>query len=410
MDKTLIEQLDNGLTLCLIERESAHHTCVQVIVNYGAHHHVGSSKDSQQAGIAHFLEHLILQSSEKDDLLGDCAKMGVELNACTSADQTIFTLIGGDRILTASAALLNRLMSVNFSVDQVIKERSIIEQELALYQDNPYEYLSLLLLAKLYPDHVFCSDIVGSQHSLDSINVDQLTNAYDSQYQLMNMALVKIGHFSNQAFYQQLATLAPRQSVFQNGKCVKSAPLAKEGMFHVNHPLVKPMALLGWRFEQPLSWQEKRWHWQLIQDIFWEMLLGETSQNYETWLKTGLIHEDFTYQADLLEGKHDLILLSTSEKTDECLAAWQRVIMNWQQSLDMNSQRFEAVKAAKRAQFIWDQQQITTYCENIVSSYCGSFTYFDYDEDLSQLAFEDVWTYGQATLASFQLAGLIVES
>ncbi|HLD36661.1 MAG TPA: pitrilysin family protein [Planctomycetota bacterium] len=145
-------------------------------------------------GIAHFLEHQQFKK-EACDIGLEFARFGAMHNAGTGNTSTTYYFMGADNFLDNLNILLKLVLTSYFNPGNVAKEKSIIEQELRMYNDMPGFKVYDNLMTNLYKYHPVRISIGGTVDSVRTITPELLAQCYKTFYQPANMVLVLCGDF-----------------------------------------------------------------------------------------------------------------------------------------------------------------------------------------------------------------------
>jgi zinc protease len=194
-----VRRLAGGLTVGLVERRQA--PVVSTVVCYRAG---AATEPPQQAGIAHFLEHMMFKGSagygpgEVDRITQG---LGGANNAYTGHDATLYQFsFAADRWLEALSIEADRMAGLRLEPREVEAERAVILEELAMVEDDPWEALELAVLAKFYGDHVYARPVIGDRRSLQRVGRDELATFHQRHYQPAGAVLVVAGDVGEEAF------------------------------------------------------------------------------------------------------------------------------------------------------------------------------------------------------------------
>ena len=143
-------------------------------------------------GIAHFLEHKLFEQ-EDSNALDVFSKMGVDSNAYTSFDQTVYYFETAENYEECLEKLIEFVSTPYFTDQNVEKEKGIIAQEIKMYEDEPNAVVYYNLLRNLYKNHPINIDIAGTVETISKIDKETLYKCYYSYYNLKNMFLIIIG-------------------------------------------------------------------------------------------------------------------------------------------------------------------------------------------------------------------------
>lgn len=196
-----IGTLDNGLTYYLRSNDSpAGQVSMRLVVNAGA-----VLDPPGQEGIAHFLEQMLFNGTEKfsklelRQALRDLGiEFGPDLNAYTSADETVYLLdfqLDDPEALDLAFTVFSEWASAaTLDPAEVEAERGIVLDEHRLTDQSANGWISNFLDAIYYSGTVYEGMLIGgSEESNSSITTEQLRDFYETWYRPDNMALVVVG-------------------------------------------------------------------------------------------------------------------------------------------------------------------------------------------------------------------------
>ena len=190
--------LDNGIPLYLYQDTSMKQVFVNYIVKYGYSgeffkFELDGKKYDVGAGYAHYLEHLLLESSQYGDLTNYFSRKGYENNAYTKKDFTTFYFCGTKDIKDSLKKLIETIDNPKFTSKDVEKSRYSILDECRMYErDFPY-ILTHLTEKNLFGDVELYDDsllILGTTETEKNINIENLKICYDAFYTYQNKVLV----------------------------------------------------------------------------------------------------------------------------------------------------------------------------------------------------------------------------
>jgi len=188
--------LSNGLTV-LVERRKSDSVAVEVSVGVGS---VFESK--KQAGLSHFLEHMLFDGSSKRpsafELSNAIEKLGGELNGGTSNEQTCFYAKTPSKHFNVVLDVLSdMLLRPLFRKEDVEKERKVVLNEIQLYRDDPKLHIWVLLQKQLYPKHPAGNPVYGSVDSIAKFTREDVVGFHRKYYVPGNMSVTVVGNVSS---------------------------------------------------------------------------------------------------------------------------------------------------------------------------------------------------------------------
>ncbi len=184
--------LSNGLTI--IYNPIASET---VTVEFSVH--TGSVAESpEEAGLSHFLEHLLFEGTKKRPsskiIANEIEKYGGEFNAATSPERTFYYVkIAKKHFAVALDILYDMFSNSVFALQQIEKERKVILDEIHLVNDNPRQYQWILFNKALYGKHPAGKPVYGSPAVLKKITQQQILSYFQKHYVPSQITIVIVG-------------------------------------------------------------------------------------------------------------------------------------------------------------------------------------------------------------------------
>lgn len=158
--------LPNGIRLLHKPTESnIAHACI--ILNAGSR-----DEDPQKAGLAHFIEHLLFKRTAKrstTQILNCLEVVGADLNAYTTKE---YTCIHASFLNPYLSRVLDLFEDITFHSafpeEEIEKEKGIILDEIASYQDQPEDAINDDFEDLLFEGHPLGTNILGTPESVKS--------------------------------------------------------------------------------------------------------------------------------------------------------------------------------------------------------------------------------------------------
>lgn len=152
----------------------------------------------QEAGMSHFLEHLLFKGTEKRSAMEISAVMegvGGMLNAFTGREHTCYYTRSMDEHFQLSLELLADMYHNSLlAPEEVDRERNVIIEEINMYEDSPEDVAADLFLEQLWPGHPYGRSISGSIESVSGVSREQLFQYLKSTYVPKRTVLAVAGH------------------------------------------------------------------------------------------------------------------------------------------------------------------------------------------------------------------------
>ena len=188
------EKLSNGLEVYILPLKNKSTFTAMLTVKYGGrdiNFKVNNKNHSTPTGIAHFLEHKMFERKPSPFDFYD--KYGLDVNAQTSDDSTIYYFSGTKCFNKSLIYLLNWISSLSITESDVKKEQGIILEEANMYKDNPDSRLYKEIKSNLYKIDPKQNEVIGTDDDIVAITKKDLDLCYNTFYNPSNMFLTIVG-------------------------------------------------------------------------------------------------------------------------------------------------------------------------------------------------------------------------
>lgn len=296
--------LDNGLKIQVVPRPGYLKSYAFFATSYGGMN-VRFRKDGvwqeTPAGVAHFLEHKMFDTKEGNALQKLTAN-GASANAFTAAAMTAYYFDCTERFEENLRTLLSFVSQGYFTQESVDKERGIIAQEIRMVEDNPDWQIYQQLLQALYVRHASRVPIAGTVESIAEITPQTLYDCHKAFYTPANMVLTVVGDVRPDRVFEAAERILPAESGPDIERDYGDEPEAIHEKEVTRHMEVSaPQFLLGFKCPPPER-GESGYRTELLGDLAWDILLGESSPLYQRLYENGTINGSFGGAFDTLPG------------------------------------------------------------------------------------------------------------
>jgi zinc protease len=187
-----IETLGNGLVVCLVVNPQA------PVVTSALFYRAGTRDEpAGHDGVAHFLEHMMFKGSAKygpGEIDRITQALGGVNNAFTSHDVTAYHFnFAADRWSEALAIEVDRMVALTLDEKEVVAERQVILEEIAMYENEPWDALELAVEANLFAGHPYGRPVLGRREELTATGRSDLAAFHQRFYRPDNAVLVVAG-------------------------------------------------------------------------------------------------------------------------------------------------------------------------------------------------------------------------
>ena len=275
-------------------------------------------------GIAHFLEHKLFENEDGTDTFSRYAKFGGSANAYTSSDATVYLFSATGSISENLEILLDFVTHPYFTDETVNKEMGIIGEEIRMYDDNPDWRLYFNLMRALFKDNPVRIDTAGTEKTIAEITPEKLFEAYNSFYNLHNMALVVCGNISPEQVSAAADKMLPSNEVEKVPveriyPDEQTAVAQKEIVEKMQ--VAMPMVNVGIKDTAGHLYGIDLAKMSAMYNIILEVIYGRSSRFYNENYEKGLINRSFSGSEDIHERFAYCIVGGSTEKPDELAKA-----------------------------------------------------------------------------------------
>ncbi|MDE6182045.1 MAG: insulinase family protein, partial [Eubacteriales bacterium] len=195
IDKVIYKNIE-GIKLCFVQKKGYVEKQAMIAFNYGSAENI-FIKDNKEIhlppGIAHFLEHKMFEDEEYN-VFEVFNKYGGNVNAFTNFSTTAYYFTCVENFNENFKELLKFVSRPYFTEENVEKEKGIIEQEIKMYDDDPYWKVYFNLIGIMYDkDNPITKDIAGEVSDIKKIDKDMLYTCYNNFYTKDNAIVIVCG-------------------------------------------------------------------------------------------------------------------------------------------------------------------------------------------------------------------------
>jgi len=188
-------QLSNGLRVVMESIPTSRS------VSFGIWVKTGSRNETPEInGITHFIEHMMFKGTERFDARAIAEQfdaIGGNVNAFTAKEYTCYYAKVLDEHFPIAVDVLSD-MFFNSKLDEVelAKEKNVILEEIAMYEDTPDDLVHDLMSTAVYGDHPLAFPILGTKERLEAMDSDALRAYMEHHYTIENTVIALAGNIN----------------------------------------------------------------------------------------------------------------------------------------------------------------------------------------------------------------------
>ncbi|MEI5990270.1 M16 family peptidase [Enterococcus termitis] len=393
------EVLDNGLTVYLLPKKDYNKTYGLFTTNYGSIDNefvpIGE-KDFVKVpdGIAHFLEHKMFEK-EDGDIFQQFGRQGASANAFTSFTKTSYLFSTTDQVEKNLETLLDFVQDPYFTKETVEKEKGIIGQEIQMYLDDSNWRLFFGTLGNLYPKHPLHIDIAGTVESIDEITAEDLYTCYNTFYHPSNMTLFVVGKMEPE---EMMAFIRNNQSAKEFAKAAPikrhfpketAADIIKESSIEMAISRSKVIVGLKGLDEVPEDGKELL-KYKTTANLLFQLLFGNTSQNYLSLYNEGLLDDSFGYEFSLDRSFHFADFGGDSDQPEQLAERIEEILLTVSESSELTDENLALLKKKMIGKYFQSLNSLEYIANQFSQSLFGETTLFDTPEVIESIQLADV--------------------
>ncbi len=185
--------LPNGLQVVTEHIDSVKSVTVGIWVKTGSR-----NETEEQAGITHFLEHMLFKGTENRssyDIALSMEAVGGYLNAFTSTEYTCYYARCLDTKLPVALDVLSDMVrNSTFPEEEMEKEKKVVIEEMKMYRDSPEDTLFEEFSKQTFDQHPIGRPVIGFEKTVSSFSRQDLFDYISDRYKPSNLIVAVAGN------------------------------------------------------------------------------------------------------------------------------------------------------------------------------------------------------------------------
>ena len=153
----------------------------------------------ERAGVSHFIEHLLFKGTERytaQEIAEIFDGLGGELNAATSREHTVvFARVADHHLETAIDVMSDMVFAPAFA--DVDAEREVVLEEIAMYEDQPQDYVHDLIAEAVFGSHPLGRPVVGTAEVISTVSRRAISAYHRTMYMPGNVVVSAAGNLEH---------------------------------------------------------------------------------------------------------------------------------------------------------------------------------------------------------------------
>jgi len=276
------EHLDNGLTVVFVPTSHQGVMAYYTLIRAGSRNEI----EPGHSGFAHLFEHMMFRGTEKlpeDERMKLEKNLGIDSNAWTSDDETVYTMTGPSEALPKVIELeADRFQFLHYSKDVFQTETKAVLGEYNKNFSNPAEKLEEVLLDHAFDKHTYKHTTMGFRADIEAMPTmyEYSQSFFKHYYRPDNAIIFVVGDFDAEATLAQIKTAYATWTGQADKPAIPEEPeqeAARAATVPWDNP-TQPRFMVGYHSPgaaqglAPLA----------VQDVLTSYLLGPTSAAHKT--------------------------------------------------------------------------------------------------------------------------------
>ncbi len=396
-------KMENGLTLYLYEDKRRHAAFVNLVTQFGGIHHdftLNGKKQHIPSGVAHFLEHYLLEHTMYGSLINKLKSMYLSANGVTSLNKTEYYFSGVTNIEKALEMLIKAVHNIHFIKEKIEETKKAIYEEIRMGEDNKGRRLFKMqneLLLKNIPYR----NTIGTNEDLKKIDVSLATLCYEAFYRPENEYLFIAGNFDRDKILKivkkSYQNIRPVKGTFKIKKYKEPKGIKKEKEI-IHMPTAEDILTITYKLDVSKLKPKEKLKLDFYLSYFLKMNIGRTSELSKKLEQNKIIIGSVSYDHIFIENICIVSIKATIVKEKEFVKEITKQIAHpiFKEELFKLYQRDTTLEVAARCEYIY--RMINPLIENIFTfSYekrdtvkqIKSYSYEDFQNIMKSFSFDE---------------------
>lgn len=188
--------LDNGLKIVTEHVPSVKSVAVGIWAKTGSR-----NESEKQAGVTHFLEHMLFKGTENRsslDIAMSMESVGGYLNAFTSSEYTCYySRCLNTQLEQALDVITDMVLHPTFPEAEIQKEKKVVIEEMKMYRDSPDDYLFEEFSGHVFKGHPLGNSTLGFEETVSAFEQQDLYDYMEERYQPSNLLVAVAGNMDH---------------------------------------------------------------------------------------------------------------------------------------------------------------------------------------------------------------------
>src|SRR5690242_13600273 len=205
----------NGLTVISEEMQHIRSISIGIWIKTGSR-----DEEPEINGLSHFIEHMVFKGTKNrsaEAIARQVDSIGGNLDAFTAKECVCFNIKVLDEHLPIALDVLSDLvLNPVFAVEDIVRERRVILEEIKMDEDNPDYLVHEIFTQNFWKDHPLGKPILGTKETVKGFEQPILFDYYGERFNPGNLVVCAAGHVDHRQFadlvVEKFQNLKPRSN------------------------------------------------------------------------------------------------------------------------------------------------------------------------------------------------------
>lgn len=165
-------------------------------------------ENPNEAGVSHFLEHLLFKGSEKlsaREVNETLDSIGAESNAFTSKETTCYWTRLLDQDLAVGLDVLSEIIQrPAFRINEIDSERQVVVEEINMNEDDPGDVVFENFSTAVFSGHPLEAPVLGTRESIRGMTRDDIAGYWKRRYGAGSLVVAAAGSVDHDALVEMV--------------------------------------------------------------------------------------------------------------------------------------------------------------------------------------------------------------
>lgn len=197
------KKLDCGIDVICEKVENFKSCTIGVWVKAGS-----ITETNEENGISHLIEHMLFKGTEKrtaKQIAIDVDNLGGQINAFTSKECTCYYIkVTDEKIDEGIEVLADLFINASIPKEELEKERYVVLEEIAMYNDTPDEVVHEIVSSAFYTGTPLEKTILGPAKNVENFTREDIMAYRQKYYSAKNILIAVAGNFDENELFDSL--------------------------------------------------------------------------------------------------------------------------------------------------------------------------------------------------------------